>query len=123
MEQTRFAVVPQLVDPTRLPYPSANVAGGSAPVDADQRISMSIHQYLDRMCESAGAGELFDVEVRTISGAVRICGATNSESLYQQLIGLVPVMQASIAGVDGIDFSRLILDRGVGRCRVARVSW
>lgn len=45
MEQTRFAVVPQLVDPTHLSYPSASGASGNAPVDADQRISMSIHEY------------------------------------------------------------------------------
>lgn len=69
----------------------------------DQRISACIEARLYQMCEDAAAGELFDVEVRAKRGVVHLCGATNSRTLFDQMIALIPQLLTSIPGVRSID--------------------
>jgi hypothetical protein len=114
MEQPRSEAVLCLPDPAFSSGEPSLSAGTRPPLDADQRISAFVQARLDQMCESAAAGELFDVDVHTRSGVVHLRGTTNSRALYQRLIDLIPVMQASIAGRCDIDIGGVLL-RAPGR--------
>lgn len=80
----------------------------TAPVKGrlDSDINWELQQIIEQpVCDSRLPGEEIELNIKTINGAARITGQTNSVMLHARLLQLVERARKQVVGVNSIDVS------------------